>query len=315
MLPHKELYASISAQLPVFFQAWWLDAVCDGTWDVALVQDEDGVIVAALPYQIEKKWGFTLLRTPRLTPYLGPIFLPSQVLNEGMQRWDWEDEMIAALLQQLPRYDYLQFHSLPGFTNFLPLLHKGVRNTNRITYHLDLTQSEAAILAQIQKRRRRYIRNGDADLQLVSGAEYQTAFLAMHRHTFEKKNKKYPYSQAFLAQLMQTATAQQSSRFWAITTLNGQLVAALWVVFDKTTMYQLLSAYNEESSHHAAMSMLTWHAIVEAQKMGLTTFDFEGSIDPGIEPFFRKFGAARKPFLAFEQYRSVLWRCKKFLLG
>lgn len=315
MSSHKAQYLSICNQLPVFFQAWWLDAVCEGAWDVALVQDDQAQVIAALPYQIEKKWGFTLLRNPRLTPYLGPIFFLGQDLKEGMQRWDWEEEMIVALLQQLPPYDYCQFHSLPRFTNFLPFLHKGFRNTNRITYQIDLRQSAELILEQMQKRRRRYIRNGDAQLQIVSGAEYQSAFLAMHRHTFEKKNKKYPYDQAFLAQLMQTATDQQSSRFWAITTLDGLLVAALWVVFDQTNMYQLLSAYNEDSSHHAAMSMLTWHAIVEAQKMGLTTFDFEGSIDPGIEPFFRKFGGDRVPFMAFEHYQSVLWQTKKILLG
>lgn len=314
-MQHKELYQSISAQLPVFFQAWWLDAVCEGIWDVAIVQDDHGAILAALPYQIEKKWGFTLLRNPRLTPYLGPVFFPDQSLKSGLQQWDWEDEMIASLLQQLPKCDYCQFHSLPRFTNFLPFLHKGFRNTNRITYQIDLRQKEEAILEQMQKRRRRYIRNGDSELRIVSGAAYQDAFLDMHRKTFKNKKNQYPYSKAFLDQLMQVSTKQQAAKFWAITTLDGSLVAALWVVFDHATMYQLLSAYNEESSHHAAMSLLTWHAITEAQKMGLTTFDFEGSIHPGIEPFFRKFGGERVSFLAFEQYHSFLWQCKKFLLG
>jgi hypothetical protein len=176
-------------------------------------------------------------------------------------------------------------------------------------------KKEEAILEQMQKRRRRYIRNGDSELRIVSGAAYQDAFLDMHRKTFKNKKNQYPYSKAFLDQLMQVSTKQQAAKFWAITTLDGSLVAALWVVFDHATMYQLLSAYNEESSHHAAMSLLTWHAITEAQKMGLTTFDFEGSIHPGIEPFFRKFGGERVSFLAFEQYHSFLWQCKKFLLG
>lgn len=314
-MTNKELYQAITEKLPLFFQPWWLDVVCNGSWNVALVRNTRGDIEAVMPYQAEQKWGFKLLRNPILTPYLGPVLFPPKDNKEGLQRLDWEEDTINALLAQLPDYHYCQFHGIPGFNNFLPFLHKGFSNTNRITYHIDLHEAESTLLERMQKRRRRYIRNGDDELSIVAGEQYTNQFFELHRATFQKKKDKYLYSKPFLEELMQTAAANKASRFWAIIEKDGTLVGGLWVVFDHTTMYQLLSAFSEDNKHHAAISLLTWHAIVEAKKMSLQIFDFEGSINPGIEPFFRKFGGNRVNFLAFEHNRSKLWQLKKLLLG
>jgi hypothetical protein len=313
-LTNPALYQQIEQQLPVFYRSWWLDAVCAGSWDVAINQDEQGKVLAVMPYHTERKMGFSLLRLPTLTPYLGPYFFYPAGLKEGQARWDWEEDQVNALLPQLPECDYYHFHSLPGFANFLPFLHKGFSNANRMTYRIDLQQSEEQMLEKMQKRRRRYIRNADKSLEVVDGTPYLEQFFALHRRTFEKKKEAYQYSRPFLERLMQEGTKQQSAAFWAVLQ-DGQPQGMLWVVYDQQCMYQLLSAYTETQTNHAAISLLTWHAITEAKKMGLATFDFEGSIHPGIEPFFRKFGGDRVIYLAFERYRSRLWKWKKMILG
>jgi len=313
-LTNRASYTSIAAQLPLFYRPWWLDAVCAGSWDVAMVHDEQGNITAVFPYHTERKWMFNLMRLPTLTPYLGPAFFYPAGIREGLSRWDWEEEQIDALLKQLPSCDYYHFHTLPGFTNFLPFLHRGYSNSNRMTYRIDLRQSEAEMLEKMQKRRRRYIRNADKDLQVVDGKPYLEAFFQLHRRTFEKKNEAYHYSRPFIEKLMQEAEQQTSAAFWAVLQ-DGQPQGMLWVVYDHKCMYQLLSAYTEQQTNHAAVSLLTWHAITQAKKMGLETFDFEGSIHPGIEPFFRKFGGDRVGYLAFERHRSRLWKWKKRFLG
>lgn len=314
-MTNKELYQSIEARLPVFFQSWWLDAVCSGSWDVAIVSNH-GSIQAVWPYQVEQKLGFTLIRNPVLTPYLGPLIFPDTSVKEGMQVWDREEQLLQQLLEQVPSRHYFQFHAIPGFRNFLPLLHQGFSNTNRITYQIDLSLPEQVLLERMQKRRRRYIKNAAAEWTIEEVTESMMPdFFALHRHTFEKKKQKYPYSQPFLEQLIAKGKAHRASRFWAVRQAGGPVSAMLWVAYDDTTMYQLLSAYAVNEHHNTAMSLLTWHAVTEARQLGLRTFDFEGSIHPGIEPFFRKFGGDRAYFMAFEQYNSALWRLKKSLLG
>jgi hypothetical protein len=50
--------------IPVFSQYWWLDAVCDeNNWDVILIE-RGGEIWVSMPYFIEKKYGFTIIRMP-----------------------------------------------------------------------------------------------------------------------------------------------------------------------------------------------------------------------------------------------------------
>jgi len=314
-LDHKALYQTIADQLPVFFRPWWLDAVCAGSWDVVLSQDEQGNVLAVLPYQVEQKWGLRLLRTPALTPYLGPYIPASQGMPDGPERWELEEQQVGLLLAQLPKAAYIQFPTVPGFNQFLPLLHQGFGNTNRITYRIDLRQSEEEILSRMQKRRRRYIRNAEPGLRITDGMPYLQQFFDMHRRTFEKKQQAYRYDPAFLRRLMDIAAAQNASRFWAIVQEDNTPLGMLWVVYDRQNMYQLLSTFSENNTTPAAVSLLTWHAITEAKRMGLATFDFEGSVDPGIEQFFRKFGGDRHGFLVFEKISSPLWKLKKSLLG
>lgn len=313
-MTNKEKYNAIAHKLPLFFKPWWLDAACHGSWDVAITE-QNGQITAVWPYQLERKWGLKITRNPLLTPYLGPYFFPAGNSRTGMQLWDWEEEQVKLLLEQLPQQHYLQFSTPPRFDNFLPFLHKGISSKNRLTYYIDLKQTEESLLEKVQKRRRRYIRNADEQLRIADGAFYLPDFFVMHRDTFTQKKASYPYNIPFFEKVMAAANQQKSSKFWAVVDSDNHLCAALWVVYDETTMYQLLSCFPKNSEHPHAMTLLTWHAIIEAKKLGLTVFDFEGSIEKGIESFFRKFGGERIPYLEFEQYHSRLWKLKKSLLG
>ena len=62
------------------------------------------------------------------------------------------------------------------------------------------------------------------------------------------------------------------------------------------------------------MSLLLWHAIKEAKKRGNKTFDLEGSMDEGVERFFRNFGAGRALYIVLHKNDSLLWKLKKMIL-
>jgi hypothetical protein len=52
-LTPKTAYQSIAHLLPLFHQPWWLDAVCAGNWDVAILKEQEKIL-AVWPYQVEK---------------------------------------------------------------------------------------------------------------------------------------------------------------------------------------------------------------------------------------------------------------------
>ena len=88
-----------------------------------------------------------------------------------------------------------------------------------------------------------------------------------------------------------------------------------YVVWDQQQMYLLLSSINQDKVHSGAVSLLIWQAIQLAQSMNLSIFDFEGSVDAGIEQFFRSFGGQRVPYLIWSRTQSKLWALKKAVLG
>lgn len=58
--------------IPIFSNAWWLDAVAGPAgWDVALAK-ANGRIVGAMPFCMTRRYGMKVIQQPPLTPVLGP---------------------------------------------------------------------------------------------------------------------------------------------------------------------------------------------------------------------------------------------------
>ncbi len=94
----------------------------------------------------------------------------------------------------------------------------------------------------------------------------------------------------------------------------GKFQGILWLSFDGNKMYYLLSA-TAPDANRGTMALLTWNAILEAKKMGLCIFDFEGSLDAGIARFFQRFGGTKMSYDEFSITYSSLWKLKSKLLG
>src|SRR6185312_12801223 len=111
---NKSIYKKICEQkvsLPVFLQPWWLDAVC-GEWDVEIAKKGEQV-TGVWPYAIVKKAGVTILRNPRLTPYLGPqVFYPEGIKESNAD--SFEHETVSELIKQLPEARVWHLAIQPG---------------------------------------------------------------------------------------------------------------------------------------------------------------------------------------------------------
>ncbi len=68
-----KIFCEEHPEIPLFMQAWWLDAVCapEGKqWDVLLCEENEKII-GVMPYHLLKKWGFKVILQPQLTQYSG----------------------------------------------------------------------------------------------------------------------------------------------------------------------------------------------------------------------------------------------------
>ena len=86
---------------------------------------------------------------------------------------------------------------------------------------------------------------------------------------------------------------------------RGRVHAAGYFVWDESSMYYLYGGLDPELKSSGAMSLVLWEAISHARRVS-RAFDFEGSMLPSIESFFRSFGSRQVDSL-------LVWRMSRRL--
>lgn len=308
----KTRYIKFAEQtaLPLFFQPFWMDMV-SSEWDVILAA-VNGKIQAVWVYTIEKKLGLTLIRNPLLTPYLGPLFFIPQNLSDKKKEQQ-EEKLLSQLFQQLPKWDFMEIRCVPGFNQFLVFHQNDINHSQRITYYIDLSLEEKTLWEQIAGKQRYAIRQAEEELHIADASKEYETFYSFHKETLESKGQKYPYTKVFFKKLFTAAQKKNVSHITMAVNEQGETVAMLFAVYDAEKMYLLLTTKNKLIQHNGGAALLIWDAIKKAKNLGLKIFDFEGSMDKGIEQFFRSFGGERKIYLQVTANRSKLWKLKEWI--
>lgn len=312
---NKAKYLSLPGlqqQLPVFFQPWWLDIVSKH-WDIALVHDDE-VISGVWPFSIDKKPGLKLIRNPLLTPYLGPLFFYPEHLT-AEQKATFEQSTFQQLWQQIPNWDSFDLEAHLSFTNRELFSQKRFEITDHITYEIDLQQPEEKLFAAFHTNHRNLIKQAAQHNKILEGEESLPKLLVLHKETFIRKKKSYPFHAGMIKNLVSESIKFESGDLFAAMDEQNNITACIFTVWDRDKMYLLLSTVDLEQAHPGAVRLLIWHAIKAARAKGLKIFDFEGSMDPGIEAFFRRFGGERKTYLCASRNKSLLWKMKKTIFG
>lgn len=312
----KELYRIIckedSAVIPVFAQSWWLDAVCDAVddWQVELALKGEQLI-GAWPYLLKEKFGMLLLRNPRLTPYLGPlIFFPPDVKESN--RDSYEYEVTEQLFSALPAADMWRLSVWPDFKQVGLIKRGGVNIGVQQTFLLDLLQTEPVIFQNFKESLRRNIKASEGKISIATEPEALADLFRFQESTLSQKGVVQSYNIQHLERLMSACLAHNSGTLW-VASEGEKIQAIVWNVWDENRSYYLMGGMNPDGDNYRAMSALLWHCIREAKKRGNKYFDFEGSMDGGVERFFRSFGGKRTLYLVLKRDELWLWKILKAL--
>jgi len=307
----KELYKKICSQysdIPLFLQDWWLDAVCN-EWDVAIAKSGEQ-IAGIWPYQIEQKMGVNILRTPKLTPYQGPfIFYPADVKESNKD--GFEHEIVTELLRQIPKYKVWNLALQPGFKQAGILKSKGLQTQVQQTFLIDLARDEQTIFSNLKENLRRNIRAGEKGITITNDPECVELLFQFQKQTLTNKGAGQAYTLQDMQRVMDACYKHEKGALW-VAKAEEKILAAVWNVWDKNCGYYLMGAQNPEiENNNKAMSVLLWHSIKQARERGNTTFDLEGSMDQGVERFFRNFGGKRELYMVLLKNDSLLWQLKE----
>jgi lipid II:glycine glycyltransferase (peptidoglycan interpeptide bridge formation enzyme) len=309
-MSNKDLYIKIAEgrkDIPLFLKPWWLDVVCED-WDVAIARKGDQV-AGVWPYPLEKKLGVGIIRNPKLTPYLGPkVFLPADIKERNAD--GYEHETVAELMKQLPEAKVWHLALQPGMKQAGLFKNKKLSTQVQQTFLLELKEDEATLLSNMKDSTRRNIRMAEDEVTISNETQYLRNLYGFQKQTLQKKGKQAGYPFKYLQKIMEACIAHDSARLW-VAKEGKKIQAIVWQVWDEERSYYFMGGQNPETNSYRAMSLLLWHMIREAKKRGHKTFDLEGSMDEGVERFFRNFGGDRALYMVLKKNSSIRWKVKQ----
>ncbi len=301
-MPAKASYRDFcrtAPDVPVFAQAWYLDACSTGgDWDVVLAQD-NGRIVAALPYFYKQKGPFRYVTMPPFVKMLGPYLLPEfrGVLKK-------EHLLLEELIKQLPAFAAFKQNFYPTVTNWLPFYWRGFRQTTLYTYRLQPLQELARIEAGLSDNIRRDIRQARPRLRVVHDLPLET-FYAINRLSFTRQGLEVPYSEAQFKQLDAALAAHGARQLFFALDAQDRVHSVAYLIWDATTAYYHLAGDDPNLRRSSAGVFLAWETVRYASEvLGLNCYDFEGSMLPGVERMRVRFGAVQTPYFFVWKYNS-----------
>ncbi|MEZ5018085.1 MAG: GNAT family N-acetyltransferase [Flavipsychrobacter sp.] len=306
----KEQYKKLLPTLkgvPLFLNDWWLDAVCVD-WDVAIAYNGDNVS-GVWVYPAEQKMGVSIIRTPVFTPYIGPVvFYPSDL--KPTKRDSFEYEVITDLLSQIPDAKVWHISLQPQLKQAGLFNSKDFEIVVRQTYLMPLDEGEEAVFARLHEDHRRKVRKAEKTLVIEEDHTQIDTLFDFQQTTLSSKKVQIPYSKEQLKKVFTLCKEKGNATLW-VARKGENVQAVVWQVWDEERSYYLMGSKNPTIKDNNAMVALLWQAIKKSISLGHKTFDFEGSMDAGVEQFFRNFGGDKQLYLVLKKNNSALWKLKE----
>ena len=292
--------------IPLFLQYWWMETVCAGkSWDVALVCNE-GHLVGAMPYLYGKKYGMTYILQPQLTQFSGPFFAYPQNLDDA-ERVAFEHKVADNLISQMEtiRPSFSIQHFSPAVTNWLPFYWRGYCQSTRYTYRLEDISNIEQLFSRFDRveRQKKVLRY--EPLTKVTFDMSAAEFAQFHHDYWRSKGEGDILSKEFIVRVCSTAIEKGHGVIASLRDLDGNLLASRFVVFDSQCAYSLMSALAPERYRNGYTETLVW-GVLRYLSGKTHAYDFEGSMDKGIEHFYRSYGAVQTPFFEVYKYSNRL---------
>jgi CelD/BcsL family acetyltransferase involved in cellulose biosynthesis len=276
---------------PLFHERWWLDAVAPGTWQEATVA-ENGVAVARLPFVARRLLGLRLLLAPPLSNRLGPL------VDTGEGRYETRlrrfDHLVDALIDRLPPADLFRQTFHPDLLSWLPFHRRGFRVEPQISYVLDDLSDLDRVWAGVSGQTRRVIKKAGKALEVQHDGDAER-LERMVRSTFGRQGTEVPYDASVLGRIVRAALDRDRATVLSAVDAGGAVHATLFCVRDDQRSWYLGGGGDPELRSSGAGSLLMWELIKDSAKR-VPVFDFEGSMLPGVERYFRNFGGRQETY-------------------
>lgn len=278
----------------VFEQPWWLDAVAPGRWHEITVSEKNGKCLGRMLYTEQSLGGVPYIGMPPLTQQMGPwISLPSDM--KPVKRLQKTKAVLEEMLSQLDGKKNVDLAFHHGFQYFLPFVWHGYQVIPAVSYVIeDLTDLDS-VYGGFEAKLRNLIKNARKKYVVDENIGCEELISLMEK-TFAKQKRKMPFDSQLLQKIYDASETHKAGKtMGARDGETGNLVAGAFFLYDEHSCYYLLGGKDYSLKAEGSQELLLWEGIRFASSVS-REFDFEGSMIPGIERFFREFGGRPRLF-------------------
>jgi hypothetical protein len=283
----------------IFHERWWLDISTDGHWSAATVM-RDGQVLGELPYYVVRKGVWRVSRLPPLTRSLGPVVNPLGL--DSARDFRRRLDVTSQLIEQLPNLDCFFQVFDHRVEDALAFALRGFMVSVRYTFHISPDCSAAQAWARMHSKIRNSIRSASKKLTAAQ-IDTPSEFLTFYERNLASRSRTNAYGTAIMRDLVNAFVDRKAGRLLGAYDSFGRLTGAIGLVWDRDTVYYLLSSRAQDSPS-GAISLLIWTAIQEAIDRKLV-FDLDGFSSVATFNFLSGFGGTLKQRLGVERFSTL----------
>lgn len=306
----EKFFQASEASNGVFGSESWL-ALYGNELQLRGIYAEDGQLVGGFFYLLTRKFGLKFIKLPPYTPHCGLFYKVPGTNPASIATFRKE------VMELLSTYFLKQGSSLCILAfplkeqDMQAFVWKAFKVIPNYTYQIDLSKSLADITAGFDSKNRNTISKAvKSELQIECNQLSTDELFAFFTSSLDKTGANV-YGNELKAVLSLAAENKQAFSYSA--KHNNSLVAAVYCLYDTNVCYYLLGGSIKQAGIAGSNNYLLQKAIEEAKYRGCATFDFEGSMLPGVEKFFRGFGGELKPYFTANKASKWLEIILKFI--
>ncbi|MBN1338008.1 MAG: GNAT family N-acetyltransferase [Bacteroidales bacterium] len=299
----KGLYRSLAEMSgSVFNSPEWLE--CAGKKvQVFGIFNRDGRMTGGFHLFKDRLFFSTHVKNPPFTPSCG-LFFENPAGNSAKKLTYAKSVMTAIAGFVSSRFSgIITFSFPPEITDMQPFYWKHFKVVPNYTYRIDLSMDEDDIFSAFSPERRNDIKKAVKDGLTVSFPGDAAFMRDIVIKTFDRQ--KDSINEKILDNIL-FRFARPANSFAVEVRQNSDIMAGVFCVFDSKNAYYLLGGYDPANRHSGAAALAVWEAIKKSREKGLKVFDFEGSMIPGVERFFRDFGGTLVPYFSVNKAPLLL---------
>jgi hypothetical protein len=270
----------------IFREAWWLNAAAGDRW--LTIEAESGSSQRAfLNVFRSHKFGLPALLMPPLTRTLGPVFEGMTGKPETIRRMRLN--LIGEIIGKLPPHVIFNHALEPTDNDALAWRLHGFSVNVEYTFRLEDCSDLDRIFAGVRDTTRRVIRRAQDRLSIGTNRMSPAEFMDFYFKNLRLRKERANIERDVATRVLEAARAHDALAILCARDTDDEVVASICTVFDRHSMFYLMTTHNPSAKDNGAVAMLVWRAICRAAECGLA-FDFDGFGDRGTAFFLSQFG-------------------------